>query len=105
MKKDKKIFTAHGHTDILCTKGRAIIGEVEVVSYYHNEHNSGVAGEVVFQQADFKVDDKFDITIVRNHKNEMIILKDVELLCEYGTQSNDKIIPNKKYVFIAKKVL
>ena len=104
MKKDQKIFTAHGHTDILCTKERAIIGEVEVVSYYHNEYG-GIAGEVVFQQANFKVDDKFDITIVRNHKNEMIILKDVELLFEYGVQPDDEIIPDKKYVFIAKKIL
>lgn len=104
MKKDQKIFTANGHTDILCTKERAIIGDIEVINYYHNEYG-GIAGEVVFQQANFNMDKKFDITIVRNHKNEMIILKDVELLCEYGVQSDDEIIPNKKYVFIAKKIL
>lgn len=104
MSNHTKVFTAHGHTDIICTQGRAVIGEVEAITYHQNEHG-GTAGEVIFNNVNFEYDDKFNITIVRNHKNEMITLKDVELLHEYGSKPGDAVVIGKKYVFIAAEII
>lgn len=97
----KFVYVDSTDVDIICTQGRAVVGEIKSINYQYCEYkiDRGIAGYITFSKADFAFNDSFNINIIK--QDEMIMIKDAILI-----EPEDTIIESGiSYVFVAKDII